>query len=283
MKKEVYTRKPKQAYERLKRILGSDAKYANRKGSRVDIIPHNWNALRKKRSRLIVLSIVLIVFAGLILWEPLINWQFHRKRRQFEQIDLSKTIVSSKQREVRLLEFMGKRTDKIFSIDREVFSSHVQIVLFDSRSTSEELSSYSFHWQGGQPNFKHSDEILGNGSLVLHRNETTDTINRNWSYFINGIPIHELSSSIVEYMNTSHQELHDLLLSSPGEIYVQRSTNGLAYVPFHLPGFGHYQLVYSSEELSDTVILRKDSLRELVFTGKVENNIYWKRIETIKN
>ena len=282
MRKEVYTRKPKQAYEKLKGVLGSNAKYANREGTREDVAPHRWNALRERRALIIKVGIVFGLLVSTLLWQPIVDWRFKRQRMNYETERLPSILKSHNSAQLSALRFLAERSDRIYLIDHDYpfMGYNDQIILFDEDATTDSLETVVFRWKGSVGEVKHLDEILPTNQLVVHRNNSTDTIDGNWAYYMNDVPPNRISESFLEYMKTDSSELKQLM-NSKSEFWVQRKEDG-SESQYESPKYGYYRIHYSAKEPRDTTIVLSDGSMRHIYSGRIDTLLYWERTETEK-
>jgi hypothetical protein len=281
MKKEVYTRKPKQAYEKFKRVFGNSARYTNREGVREDAEPHSWNALRKRRSLFIKISIILILILTVVLWEPIANWNFKRKRINYEKEKLPLILKAHEPELLTGLEFMGERLDVIYSLKLGRYFDYHEIVLIDKQAKRDDLNSYYFAWKGSFQHIGHPDQITDEGYLVLFLDGKTDTIKRNWSYLMRGVPYDQISPSFLSYMRTDTTELSEFLNNNT-EAYLRRM-HAKVYTYYESPKYGGYDIIYSKNPVINQIVTHADSSRDRILTGKIDKRIYWRRVERMED
>ena len=241
MKREVYTRKPKQAYEKFKRVFGNSAKYANREGTRKDVVAHRWNAFRKRRALIIKISIAIGLLVSTLMWQPITDWRFKEQQRQYETERLASILKSHNSSQLTALKFLAERSDRIYSIDHDYpfMGYNDQIILFDNGATTDTLETIVFRWKGSVDEIKHLDEILPTNQLVVHRNNSTDTIDGNWAYYMNDVPPNRISESFLEYMKSDSSELRQLM-DSKSEFWVHSKGNG-SESQYISPKYGYYR------------------------------------------
>ena len=227
------------------------------------------------------MSIVSGILVSVLLWQPIIDWNFKRQRMQYETERLASILKSHNSTQLTALRFLAERSDRIYSIDHDYsFMGYSnQIVLFDRGYTSDSLETVAFRWKGSVDEVKHLDEILPTNQLVVHRDNSTDTIDGNWIYYMHDVPPNRISESFLVYLKTDSNELKELL-NSKSEFWVHRKKKkGGSESQYESPKYGSYRIHFSKDAPQDTTITLSDGTLRHVYAGKIDSLLYWERTE----
>lgn len=290
MRKEVYTRKPKAAFKKLKKIYG---KHPNLPASNVPKAPSNSTSFEKHSYKpffqtlpyLIFKRTLILFLLGTGIWfgcldEPFLEYQ----RKRFEQNEIVNFYHTELQEYQRILSFLESRTDRIISIH---FTGLYDSFDFRIRSTKlDTLNPYSMRYvsfEGIEERTRqlNHDEIV-NGTITVERKGfLTKTYQNNWAYSLRSVVPNQVPSSMIDYLESDREELLQFFndVKSINE-WVNVEPDSIS-VHFHDPRFGRYTIVYSTQAPVPTSEL-KGGYYYNTLVGKLDNNVYWIRNEKVR-
>ena len=236
MKKEVYTRKPKQAFKRTKPSLEPKAKQGDGSGYKASKAYHD-NQFKQIRDRkwfkvlsLIATLLLLCFVVEIFLIDDIKYW---RAAHLFEKRGIETYYEDHKKDIDQLISFIENKEDKIASI----------------RSGNMLLRSENFFdsLKGRNPKSHHvgrdyygrmlpSEVVQGNIRFKKHDRYTTSK--QYWTLDVQTFYLENLHPSILEHLNTDYEEVNsilDFISKQKFELHTNRQGLIITFTKYHKP------------------------------------------------
>ncbi|MEO9852010.1 MAG: hypothetical protein ABJH72_14265 [Reichenbachiella sp.] len=286
MRKEVYTRKPKKVFTKLKemygqKLVGPNSATTTRPLGSVSYEKHSYKPFYQTRFYKILKRTVLSVLAISLIWTFFIQEHFEKYLKiQFEAKGFSELYQTEMSHLTQLFETIDARRNKMISIRYYPWSKDYDIRI-KHPLVHEAMNPADIHFSrfdGGSQNFrKPNDDTIDEHILILKR-ETSIIHEENWVYAMNNVVASQVPSSIVRYLEMDEVEFLEFLaiVAKLGEeIEIEAST---IKTGFEHKIFGYYEIKYSTYELKSSVEIRS-GLKYKKLIGTLADNVYWSRSE----
>lgn len=270
MRKEVYTRKPKEAFKKIKGAYGNPKKLID---DNIDYNPgkvferkrfkHFYQTKLWKISIWSLVGIFILILVITTFIEPL-YWKY--KQAQFEETGIN-TFYNKRSHDFdKLAHFFLERDRKLLTINNRYFGDKYLIV--QNINLDIDSDSLTF-WNLGSENS--SATYIANGFLTIkQKNSLSKTVKNNWRCSLTFKSLKDLHPSVFEYLNTSLIEMQSIVkILERNDINVKGIKNGVE-IGFSVKNFGEYQFQYAANPN-----IEKQMKPNNVRTGIVRDSVFW--------
>ncbi len=277
MKKEVYTRKPKKAFNKLKQVYGQSVAIPkstiNGKKPKKYLVRNRFKHFSQtvvgKILKFLVLGSIVGLFIGYSVWEMFLKEPyFNFRRSQFEKRELASLISNKFGRLETASVYFINRGDKIsdlfiYASDSNRFNITIKHFYQMEKITKDSVSYMSSDCYFYCPDF----EIIG--SSLIYKGELAKN---RWQLSFDNINPDKVPFSFYEYLETNKEEFRQVI-DSIDEIHNEINV-GSFYIStiYNHNKFGRYRIYISKANLdNDLSKLKRKS-------GKVSDGVYWVRL-----
>ncbi|MHA7101626.1 hypothetical protein [Roseivirga pacifica] len=252
MRKEVYKRKPKKSFERIKehQKFEINTKHLPKYNVSKEYQNFRFKSLRDRKWFRLALRALLFVFVLFLVWiSVIVPYRFERGKSEFE----SHGIVSffDDNDFDHLLGFVSQRSDKILSIEKHWFDSGVGIWI--------KSPNYGGDGFFGRTSVAHNDGdkiSIENDVLYLSTETENKVFDSDWSIYLTINNISDLDETVIEYLRTTRSELDEILRAVYNKgLEIENSENGslLSFNNY----YGYYSIHHQSELDTGLVVLNQ--------------------------
>lgn len=290
MRKEVYTRKPKKAFEKIKRVYRKELDFPKSKKSRKKKSEkqnreevHAYQPFYKLRIYKALKALFIIEFSAVLIWYMYLAEKYHQYRRdQFESSTFRPYFKQELQNTNKVLDFLADRTDKFTCVS---YSEQYKTYYLELRSEVYGASRQSreYTWFQGDSNDEvksQNKDRFENGILTVERNGLSRVLPEKRHYTLMDITIEQLPSAIHNYLDTSPESLHAFLtaLRLTRSKFIVRPDS--VYTLFQHEVFGQYSIIHSAKKF-ESVSTTNGSHEFRTVAGSLAENIYWVRTDKV--
>lgn len=281
MRKEVYTRKPKEAFKKLKGIYGEKSRKISQ-----DADP-DFDAIKvahKGRFRqfyetTLFKLIAILSSIGLIVS---IIWTFYFKQiyinyKQgiFEQSGIVEYYNTNKKDIELVKNFFQTRSNKISSLNHNFLNSNQ--IFITSRYLDKNLTQDSLHYVSYSTDWVQKICAINNGSLTV---SGTGFIPKTYEY--NWILVIELAKkyspiepSILDYIGTTDTQFKGILSTLKKNNWTVTNSYNNFQLHFNHPIFKEYTLNFSATKPEQSIYESGNATFEIVTGVITDKQIYW--------
>lgn len=274
MRKEVYTRKPKKAFKKIKETYGepklakeSDEKYHPGKQYTRTRFKHFYQTRTWKIGVWSLIGFFVLMFLSITFIEPL-YWDY--KQNQFEEKGIYALYNHKKHVYDKAAIFFIERKNKIYELEDRFLG--IQSLIIQNLSIDTDSDSLVY-WRLGN---KSSSAYITNGVLTFSNDSLKEVVDGNWRCSLSFKSINELHPSIFEYLNTSRDEMKSIIgLLEHNKFNINSIKNGFEII-FSVEQFGRYSFQYTSRPFIEKGV-KKDHFR----TGKIRDGVFWVKYDRV--
>ncbi|MTI41452.1 hypothetical protein [Fulvivirga lutimaris] len=284
MRKEVYSRKPKEAFKKLKQVHGEkpkkekgldDSEYLELKQYRKSRFRHFYESKIFK-----VLSSGIIVASVLVLmWVfGLSTYYLNYKQEQFDKHGIIE-YYESKKDDLNLIEsFFSARRKKIESVD-EGFLGYQALkvksidIPFSYHIDSINLVNYNTSWTDKVCSIKHSTLIITGKGFV------PKSYPKLWLLDILFSKPKPINPSILNYLDSDWDELSRILLILKNNNWTVSTKENYIRIGYEHPTFRQYNIMFSKSSLNEFSDKQHIEGYTLKSGTIVKDGVYWTRFE----
>jgi hypothetical protein len=284
MRKEVYARKPKEAFKKLKQVHGeipkvekglSDSEYLDLKQHRKSRFRHFYESkIFKVLSSAIILASVLVLTWVFGLSKYYLNYQ----QEQFEKRGIIDYYESNKDDLNLIKSFFSTRQKKLESVYRGFLGYQALAVKsidvpFSYNIDSINLITYNTSWTDKICTIKNDTlTISGKGFIPKF-------IPKLWVLNISFSKPEPINSSILNYLDTDWDELSKILLILKKNNWTVLTKENYIRIRYEQPLFGQYNIIFSSYSLNG-LSNQLDVEGYTIKSGTIaKDSVYWTRFE----
>lgn len=283
MRKEVYARKAKKAFSKLKDVYG-DARLpkSNIKIEKVENLSYEKHSYKPffenktyKKFKIILLSLIVLVVSWSIWIQP--NYDKYR-REQFEKFGFSELYNSELTYFNKLFRFTESNRSKLISIQFYSWSKEFEIRLkhpkSDYANDRQNIHHLYFDGESWGERVINNDSIV-NESLFVTRTDKSMEYHDNWAYHLSWIKSFQIPATVRGYLNLSDTVMRQLFQASKYDTRFRIEPNGVV-TRFAHPEFGDYHLIYSGTKPESHRIDMYGDKYEVVI-GQLDDSVFWSR------
>ena len=275
MRKEVYTRKPKKAFEKVNKVYG-DAPELSKTEEKIKENPTDSEVNRFKHFNQTVtfkfiLVTTLIFTVGYFSWDVWLIKVF--KEYQLNKFEKSGIIDYYKANEVDfkiIINFMTERQDRISQIEFENTDGTYSIVTKDKNITNNASSSLiNYYSRSGYSSAHISNDKIQNGQLIIN----DAVVVNNWVYSFVGVKLKQIDQSFFDYVDESSGNFTRILTLVKSRNISVNYSNNHATITFDHDEYGKYSFVFTDGILNDILTLNDHGLFSKA--QQIESGVYW--------
>lgn len=270
MRKEVYKRKPKEAFKKLKPYYKGKSVRPGPNSADREVKIYGGLKPAYKRWWFIVGSILVISAAAYIYYykEVIQPRRIQDQIRSFENQGIIDFYSQNSELILSVVQFQKSRSGRIRRIGRDLWSGEMVLVLrsYDYNKAIRNRSEYKNNYSSEDPGKEMEDEVL-EGSLRVQRLGTIYVAEQYWTYSFRLNNIREINNSFLDYMDTNTTELDGiirLLADNNLDLYQSGQEQSLDFKKFGKT----YSFIFNPDFDSRS---EKDRTK----FHRIENDVYW--------
>ena len=282
MRKEVYTRKPKVAFEKVKHIYQEKSKDNQRSGE------FDYEGLKQyrkksflhlyKSSALLYFLILLIAGAiGLYVWSTWLSDIYNQYQQdKYEAQGISDFFNKNAEELKKVADFFIERNAKVVAIKPNFFyKSYILSVVspgFNNATIEDSIARVGYTTEKD----RHC-KILNDNVIISREGFVTREFSGHWilNYFIAKPEL--IDKSITDYLDTDKSELLRIVNTIKKNDWVVESSNNSVEIRYRHDLFGGYSLLFFKQD--GNVYMQSMLENNIVKASGVieQNKVYWAR------
>ena len=286
MRKEVYTRKPKEAFKKLKQVHGeipknekglSDADYKALKGLRKYRFLHFYQS---RVFRVLSLIVIASITFGTVWYLELGEYYKKYQQAKFDEEGIVQYFNSNEAKLNTVYSFFSTRRNKIVSVYRGFLD--YQVLNLKSIDLSHKFHVDSVNRINYFTDWTDKKCTINNNKLTVSgKGFIAKTYNDSWLLeitFSNGKPT---NATVLKYLNTDWNELKKILkILKTNDWTISTNENHISLHYKH-PEFNNYNIIFSDyppNQLPEEWQIKGYNVK----SGTIkEGKVYWTRLEEI--
>ncbi|TRX59039.1 hypothetical protein FNH22_10950 [Fulvivirga sp. M361] len=286
MRKEVYTRKPKEAFKRLKQIHGETPK--KEKGLKdseyLELKQHRKSGFRhfyQSRVFMFLLSVLITVALFGLLWQFILsNYYLDYQRSQFEQSGINDYYESKRLQLATIQPFFSKRRNKLKSVYNG-FLEHqtIKIKSADVRHSynidSIRRVKFNTDWTDKKCTINQNNlNVSGKGFI-------STTYPDKWILDILISNSNPINSSTLKYLETDWNELERILHILKENDWTISTHENYISIHYEHPLFENYNIIFADylpQEISKQWNIKGYIMKSGII---LKGEVYWTRLEKL--
>ena len=294
MRKEVYTRKPKKAFEKVKKVYGKELDFpaSNKSKKRnkatedpVSFVPHPYQPFHERPVYRVLRALVIAAAIGVALWFIYLDQDYQRhKRQQFEATQFRAYYEQHLSSYDFVFRFLHDRSDKIVDVDKNYGNEafYLRIVSPDFTDDRYDHSEHAlFEGRILSQKVPNEDELI-DGKLTIYREGFLPKVYpSNWSYSLRNITADQVPPSVLAYLEThakTFSAFFHALSAIDRPVYIKGDS---IYTYWSHESYGQYSLVYAEKPLA-SFSEKTRSYEDRTIVGALTNHVYWVRRDRVR-
>ena len=276
MRKEDYKRKPKRAFSKLKEIYGEDVNLPksnidSKQTGPISFEKHSYKPFYERRFFIITKRILFLSLFCTIIWLLFLqDLYIHYQRKTFEEKDFVLFYNRELQAYNRMFNFIEEKSDRVVSARYDHWNHNFNFTIkyhsIPRKNRTEELHYASFLGKNDTPKFQFKDNIVNDTLILTRTNQLSKSYSENWIYSIRDVEVSDVPSFVHSYIGATKKEFTDFTTDVK---FTGGLTNSSLYV-FH----DSLTTTFNHEKYGD--------YEYLTIIGKLDDDTYWLRKETVK-
>jgi hypothetical protein len=272
MRKEVYTRKPRKSFEKIKRVFGIGKQNAPNEEL-------TDTHIKVKRFRHFyqtwIFRCIAIFTIGSFLWLTWLkeSYQGFREHR-FQKTGLVTHYTENKKLYASLRRYFDEREDRLVTIGRQDESNGFFVGIKEANTSNNAHDSLVYRlrvWGYRMNSLDFVKPVVKQGNLWM---DSDDAVYPCWIVEYNDIDLSSIDQSMIDYMKASRKEFNAIgQLISRSNLVVSKD-QGPVSITFHHGEFGEYQIIFSDTIPSSKSIII-DGHEEITESGRIESGVCW--------
>lgn len=292
MRKEVYTRKPKEAFKRIKKVYGDDVNFPKSDIKLKSDRPpepfkrYQFKPLYKMKGYKIIKWSFISITTLLIIWVFFLNeWVEKYQLEQFEKSAFSTYYQNELSEFDEIASFMRKRNDKLVSAGYDSYGLdyYLKIKHPNTKLTADTTVSHiGFKERKDRKRIFNKDRIK-NTTLILNSEFVAKKYlvvkreyDTKWTYSLDGILLYQVPPSMLKYLNTNKGEFYKFMQNTKQLGCIITNKQDQISISHWHKKFGRYEIIYTTKRLASRTETIGNYKHEII-VGKIKENVYWQR------
>jgi hypothetical protein len=276
MRKEVYTRKPKKAFEKVNKVYG-DAPELSKTEEKINENSTDSEVNRFKHFNQTVtfkfLLVTTLIFAvGYFSWDVWLIKVFKEYQlNKFEKSGIADYYKANTVDFEIIINFMHEKRDRISHIEYENLGGAYSITTKDKRITNNTSSHLiNYYSKSGYPSAYSSKDKIQAGQLIIDNAIVVD----NWVYSFIKVDLKQIDQSFFDYLDDSSGNFNRILSIVKNKNISVRYFDNYITITFDHNEYGKYSFVFTEGILNDSFLALND--HEIVSEARqIERGVYW--------
>jgi hypothetical protein len=278
MRKEDYTRKPKESFKTIKRIYGDNLDIPKvgvdeqQGGVVTNTKRHRFTHFFETTLYKLVMLLVAVVVGSVVLWTFLIK-DLYKKHltNEFEQSGIIEYYKQNEKTLSLIKRYLQNADGKIISMSYKDWNDRISLVLCNRNQNSASLDSTieRFSYDGFHNEESNKDKV-DNGKLVLEDGH----IKEHWIYDLDYVLISQVDKSFIDYLGVSQKEMKNTLIALRNRNLDAEINEGTVSITFEHPEFETYEILYT-DKLPKASVTEEDGYETITRSGRIAEGIYW--------